>query len=74
MSVEKIGHYCTNNGRVVFVYRDGHTYVTRGYWIKRELDKAGYKESSLFVPFSNGEQITDSFLAREWERICSENK
>ena len=67
--VDKLGRYCTNNGKVVFVYHDGHTYVTRGYWILDELRQAGYKESGLFVPFSNGEQITDPYLASKWEQI-----
>ncbi len=66
---EKIGHYCTNNGRVVFVYRDGKTYVTKGYKILRELEAAGYTEAGLFVPFSNGEQIKDVALRNRWESI-----
>ena len=67
--IDKLGHYCTNNGKVVFIYRDGHTYVARGYWILEELRRAGYKESGLFVPFSNGEQITDPHLAAQWEQV-----
>lgn len=61
---DKLGSYCTNNGKVVFVYRDGHTYVAKGYWIVSELGKSG-----LFVPFSNGEQITDLGLASQWEAL-----
>ena len=68
-TVEKLGRYCYNNGKVAFVYRDGHTYVTKGYDILNELGAAGYRRGSLFVPFSNGEQITDSYLAEQWERI-----
>ena len=67
--VDRLGRYCTNNGKVVFVYRDGHTYVAKGYWILDELRHAGYKESGLFVPFSNGEQITDHYLASVWKQI-----
>ncbi len=67
--VDRLGCYCTNNGKVVFVYHDGHTYVTKGHWILGELRHAGYKESGLFVPFSNGEQITDPYLASQWEQI-----
>jgi hypothetical protein len=67
--VNRLGHYCSNNGRVVFVYRDGHTYVAKGYWILDELRRAGYKESGLFVPFSNGEQIIDPYFAKMWEQI-----
>ena len=67
--VDKLGHYCTNNGKVVFVYHDGHTYVAKGYWILDELRRAGYQESGLFVPFSNGERITDPCLAAQWEKV-----
>ena len=67
--VNKLGCYCANNGKVVFVHHDGHTYVTKGYWILDELRRAGYKESGLFVPFSNGEQITDPYLAAQWEQV-----
>jgi hypothetical protein len=66
---DKLGRFCTNNGKVVFVYRDGHTYVFRGYRIVDELRNAGYKEAGLFVPFSNGEQITDPYLADQWEKV-----
>lgn len=68
-TIEKLGRYCYNNGRVVFVYRDGHTYVTKGYGIIDELRMAGYRKGGLFVPFSNGEQITDYYLADLWEQI-----
>lgn len=67
--VDKLGHFCSNNGKVVFIYHDGHTYVTKGYKILEELREAGYREAGLFVPFSNGEQITDSSLAAQWDRI-----
>lgn len=65
----RLGRYCFNNGRVVFVYRDGHTYVAKGRKIIDELLDAGYKESKMFVPFSNGEQITDRYYATKWEEI-----
>ena len=66
---EKLGLYCTNNSRVVFIYRDGHTYVTKGYGIIDELRRAGYARGELFVPFSNGERITDPCLAAQWDAI-----
>ncbi len=69
IAVEKIGKYSTNNGRVVFVYRDGKTYVTKGYKIVSALREAGYTECGLFVPFSNGEQILDFTLKSRWESI-----
>lgn len=64
-----IGKYCTNNGRVVFVYRTGETYVAKGYKILEELRAAGYTEAGLFVPFSNGEEILDWGLKARWESI-----
>lgn len=69
VAVDRIGKYCTNNGRVVFVYRDGKTYVTKGYKILAELRAAGYTESGLFVPFSNGEVIQNPVLRARWESI-----
>lgn len=68
---EKLGRFCTNNGRVVFVYRDGTTRVTRGYWILDALREAGYREAGLFVPFSNGEEILEPAYRIRWEEICS---
>ena len=67
--IDKLGRYCTNNGRVAFVCCDGHTYVAKGYKIIDHLREAGYKEGSLFVPFSNGERIVDPILADQWEQI-----
>ena len=68
-TLNSIGRFCANNGKVVFVYRDGKTYVAKGYKILSELRAAGYIESGLFVPFSNGEQILDSVLKARWESI-----
>lgn len=69
VAVDRIGRFCTNNGRVVFVYRNGKTYVTKGYKILSELRSAGYKEAGLFVPFSNGEVIQDVSLKARWDAI-----
>ena len=66
---EYLGHFCYNNGRVVFIYRNGKTYVAKGYGILNELRAAGYTESGLFVPFSNGEEIQDYALRVRWESI-----
>ena len=68
-AADYIGTYSRNNGRVVFVYRDGKTYVTKGYKILEELRRLGYEEKDLFVPFSNCEQIIDPVLAEQWELI-----
>lgn len=70
-AADHIGHFCTNNGKVVFVYRDGKTYVAKGYKILNELRNAGYTESGLFVPFSNGEQIQNPILRERWESIAN---
>lgn len=64
-----IGHFCANNGKVVFVYRDGKTYVAKGYKIMEELRAAGYTERNMWVPLSNGEQILDNVLKECWDSI-----
>ena len=69
MPFEKIGKYCTNNGKVVFVYQNGKTYVAKGYKILDELKAAGYKETSICVPFSRGEVIQDPALRERWENL-----
>lgn len=69
LDTTKLGCYCTNNGRVVFVHQDGKTYVTKGYKILSELRDAGYREAGIFVPFSNGEQIVDPAMRFCWESI-----
>lgn len=66
---ENIGKFCMNNGRVVFVYRTGETFVTKGYKIIKELQEAGYTQAGLFVPFSNGEEIRDWGLKARWDSI-----
>lgn len=68
-SAEKLGAYCCNNGRVVFITREAKTFVTKGYKILNSLREAGYKETSIFVPFSNGEEILDSEYASKWASI-----
>ena len=72
IAIDRIGHFCANNGKVVFVYRNGKTYVAKGYKILNELRAAGYTELGLFVPFSNGEQIQDSTLNARWESITKQ--
>lgn len=67
--ISNLGHFCSNNGKVVFVYRDGKTYVAKGYKIMDELRSAGYTKAGLFVPFSNGEEIQDCSLKMRWDSI-----
>ena len=69
MPFEKIGKFCKNNGKVVFVYQNGKTYVAKGYKIVDELKSAGYKEESMRVPFSRGELIKDPVLRERWEAL-----
>ena len=69
VAADHIGHFCTNNGKVIFVYQNGKTYVAKGYKILNELRGSGYTEAGMFVPFSNGEQILDSALKARWESI-----
>lgn len=68
-ATEKIGHYNTNNGVCIFVYRDGNTYVTRNIDVVYALKENGYKEYGFFVPFSNGEFIQDPVYAQKWNII-----
>ena len=73
-AAQKIGTFCPRGGCVVFVYRDGHTYVTKGYQIITELRRAGFRENKrLFVPFCNGEEIRDSTLKKKWESLITRN-
>lgn len=66
--ISNIGHYCTNNGTMVFVYLDTETYVTRDIGVMNALMESGFTEAGMFVPFSNGEEITDPSYAANWER------
>lgn len=70
-SEELFCRYCYNNGKVVFVYRDGNTYVAWGYSIIEELERVGFKRRDMFVPFSNGETIIDPTLRKLWENKAS---
>lgn len=64
-----IGRYNINEDFVAFVYRDGRTYVTKGYRIIKKLKEAGYKQKNMFVPLSSGERIKDKGLQKIWESI-----
>ncbi len=67
--VEKLGTYSVNNGVCAFVYRDGATYVAKGSGIFKELYAANFSKANFFVPFSNGEVITDPELKALWDSI-----
>lgn len=68
IDIEMLGKYCSNGGKVAFIYRDGHTYVAKGNDIINELRQAGYTEKFFYVPFSKSEQITDPYWETEWAK------
>ena len=60
-----MGTYCGNNGKLSF--------VTPFYFeISELLRNNGYKEGSLFVPLSNGEDIVNPELSARWKIMCDE--
>ncbi len=65
----RIGKYNVKNGLVVFVYRDGKTYVSKNRKIVEELDRKGYEVANLTVPFAMGEEILDPKLKEQWEQL-----
>ena len=73
---ERIGKYTISSDekRLVFVYRNGKTYVTRNTpEVLDELKANGYKEMSenyiVVVPFSSIETIVDIDLRKKWDVI-----
>lgn len=68
-AMTKLGHFGKSNGKVVFVYRNGKTYVAKGYKIIDILTSAGYTDTHEFVPFSNNEHILDPEYAKRWASI-----
>lgn len=66
---QKLGTYCTNNGKIVFVYRNGKTYVSKFYEVEKALQQAGYIKVNMLVPLSSGEVITDPELKAKWDSL-----
>ena len=64
-----VGKYNIESETVMFVYRNGKTYLTRGYGILRKLKHAGYTEKNILVPLAHGERIKDKELQKRWETI-----
>ena len=64
---ENIGLFSVKNGVVVFIYRDGKTYLAKGMWVVEKLLACGFKEGSLFVPLATGEQIQNETVRKYWE-------
>ncbi len=67
---EMLGHFCSNNGVIVFYHADGEVYITRNWNVMNALFNAGYTKSDLTVPLSNGEEIVDETLAARWAAIA----
>lgn len=65
-----LGKYCIEKGVCSFVYRNGKTYITKSSKVISALQSAGYRLGNLFVPFINGEIITDTTQAEKWKRIA----
>ena len=66
---QKLGTYCTNNNCIVFVYRNGKTYVSKFYEVEKALQQAGYVRVPMLVPLSSGEVITDPDLKAKWDSL-----
>ena len=62
VAISSLGSYSYNAGRVAFVYRDGHTYLSKDPTIMDILEKAGYRRDDFLVPLSGSEKITDAYL------------
>lgn len=70
LPIKNLGLYCAGINRVMFVYRDGHTYVTkRGKDFVEELEQAGYKECETYIPFTEQEEICNAYFAAKWAQI-----
>lgn len=69
VAIDRLGSYSYNAGRVAFVYRDGHTYLSKDPSIMYVLKKAGYRRDNFLVPLSGSEKITDAYLRQIWDNI-----
>ena len=67
--IDRLGSYSYNAGRVAFIYRDGHTYISKDPSIIDTLEKAGYRRDNFLVPLSGSEKITDVYLRQIWDNI-----
>ena len=67
--------YYVNNGVLAFVTENGDYYVTP-YWreVAEELEKLGYSNAGMYVPFSNWDKPNNVTLAKAWEELCADAK
>lgn len=66
-----LGRFSCYRGLVVFVYYNGKTYVAKGYGLIRRLKRAGYKDTGIFVPFSDGSLPVEAKLRAKWLNLPS---
>ena len=69
VAISSLGSYSYNAGRVAFVYRDGHTYLSKNPSVMDVLEEAGYRRDNFLVPLSGSEKITDAYLRYLWDNI-----
>ena len=69
VAINNIGKFCANDDKVIYVYRNGKTYVTKGYKIIPELLENGYSDSCFRIPFAKGEEIIDPIIREKWKSI-----
>jgi len=74
-SVDTVGTYGWNNGVVAFVTPDGSYYVSPFcVEVADYLNKNGYRNAYIYVPFSNMDEPSDRIQAQAWKKLCIEAK
>lgn len=67
-----LGSYFHNNGKIVFVDDKGDTFVSPfASELTPALIECGYRERSMYVPFSNGDVPEDKVLLLKWKQLCA---
>lgn len=74
VAISYLGSYSYNAGRIAFIYRDGHTYISKDPSIMDVLEKAGYRRDDFLVPLSGSEKITDAYLRQIWDNISEASR
>lgn len=74
VAISYLGSYSYNAGRIAFIYRDGHTYISKDPSIMDVLEKAGYRRDNFLVPLSGSEKITDAYLRQIWDNISEASR
>lgn len=68
--LEQVGTYDYNNGTLAVVDSDGRLLIGHGTSENLQaLDQSGYRRSSMWVPFSNGEMPLDPTLRRQYSEL-----